>query len=174
MTAYDGTVDVLPRDYGGTSGASFDLVQWAYGSPVYFEFNEPVRFDGVYVGQIWVSAEVGEFCRAVFGSLTADVAHVSCGDVFQRACARFDGVYVGSGVRYTGRLTLTLDAYCATKIPLIRDASTGEDIRLVCELLVGGGRVPGDVVGAEVDLRPQAQARLVFRIRVLGDVEMLP
>lgn len=88
MTAYDGTVDVLPRDYGGTSGASFDLVQWAYGSPVYFEFNEPVRFDGVYVG---------------------------------------------SGVRYTGRLTLTLDAYCATKIPLIRDASTGEDIRLVCE-----------------------------------------
>ena len=88
MTAYDGTVDVLPRDYGGTSGASFDLVQWASGSPVYFEFNEPVRFDGVYVG---------------------------------------------SGVRYTGRLTLTLDAYCATKIPLIRDASTGEDIRLVCE-----------------------------------------
>lgn len=88
MTAYDGTVDVLPRDYGGTSGASFDLVSWAYGSPVYFEFNEPVRFDGVYVG---------------------------------------------SGVRYTGRLTLTLDAYCATKIPLIRDASTGEDIRLVCE-----------------------------------------
>ena len=88
MTAYDGTVDVLPRDYGGTSGASFDLVKWAYGSPVYFEFNEPVRFDGVYVG---------------------------------------------SGVRYTGRLTLTLDAYCATKIPLIRDASTGEDIRLVCE-----------------------------------------
>ena len=88
MTAYDGTIDVLPRDYGGTSGASFDLVQWAYGSPVYFEFNEPVRFDGVYVG---------------------------------------------SGVRYTGRLTLTLDAYCATKIPLIRDASTGEDIRLVCE-----------------------------------------
>lgn len=88
MTAYDGTVDVLPRDYGGTSGASFDLVKWAYGSPVYFEFNEPVRFDGVYVG---------------------------------------------SGVRYTGRLTLTLDAYCSTKIPLIRDASTGEDIRLVCE-----------------------------------------
>ena len=88
MTAYDGTVDVLPRDYGGTSGASFDLVQWAYGSPVYFEFNEPVRFDGVYIG---------------------------------------------SGVRYSGRLTLTLDAYCSTKIPLIRDASTGEDIRLVCE-----------------------------------------
>ncbi len=88
MTAYDGTVDVLPRDYGGTSGASFDLVQWAYGNPVYFEFNEPVRFDGVYVG---------------------------------------------SGVRYTGRLTLIPDAYCATKIPLIRDASTGEDIRLVCE-----------------------------------------
>ncbi len=88
MTAYDGTVDVLPRDYGGTEGASFDLVQWAYGNPVYFEFNEPVRFDGVYVG---------------------------------------------SGVRYTGRLTLTLDAYCSTKIPLIRDASTGEDIRLVCE-----------------------------------------
>ena len=88
MTAYDGTIDVLPRDYGGTSGASFDLVQWAYGNPVYFEFNEPVRFDGVYVG---------------------------------------------SGVRYTGRLTLTLDAYCSTKIPLIRDASTGEDIRLVCE-----------------------------------------
>lgn len=88
MTAYDGTIDVLPRDYGGTSGASFDLVQWAYGNPVYFEFNEPVRFDGVYIG---------------------------------------------SGVRYTGRLTLTLDAYCSTKIPLIRDASTGEDIRLVCE-----------------------------------------
>ena len=88
MTAYDGTIDVLPRDYGGTSGASFDLVQWAYGNPVYFEFNEPVRFDGVYVG---------------------------------------------SGVRYTGRLTLTLDAYCSTKIPLIRDAYTGEDIRLVCE-----------------------------------------
>ena len=88
MTAYDGTVDVLPRDYGGTSGASFDLVRWAYGSPVYFEFNEPVRFDGVYIG---------------------------------------------SGVRYSGRLTLTLDAYCSTKIPLIRDASTGEDIRLVCE-----------------------------------------
>lgn len=88
MTAYDGTIDVLPRDYGGTSGASFDLVQWAYGSPVYFEFNEPVRFDGVYIG---------------------------------------------SGVRYSGRLTLTLDAYCSTKIPLIRDASTGEDIRLVCE-----------------------------------------
>lgn len=88
MTAYDGTIDVLPRDYGGTSGASFDLVKWAYGSPVYFEFNELVRFDGVYVG---------------------------------------------SGVRYTGRLTLTLDAYCSTKIPLIRDASTGEDIRLVCE-----------------------------------------
>lgn len=88
MTAYDGNVDVLPRDYGGTSGASFDLVQWASGSPVYFEFNEPVRFDGVYVG---------------------------------------------SGVRYTGRLTLTLDAYCSTKIPLIRDASTGDDIRLVCE-----------------------------------------
>ncbi len=88
MTAYDGTIDVLPRDYGGTSGASFDLVQWAYGNPVYFEFNEPVRFDGVYIG---------------------------------------------SGVRYTGRLTLTLDAYCSTKIPLIRDASTREDIRLVCE-----------------------------------------
>lgn len=88
MTAYDGTIDVLPRDYGGTSGASFDLVQWAYGNPVYFEFNEPVRFDGVYIG---------------------------------------------SGVRYSGRLTLTLDAYCSTKIPLIRDASTGEDIRLVCE-----------------------------------------
>lgn len=88
MTAYDGTIDVLPRDYGGTSGASFDLVQWAYGNPVYFEFNEPVRFDGVYID---------------------------------------------SGVRYTGRLTLTLDAYCSTKIPLIRDASTGEDIRLVCE-----------------------------------------
>ena len=88
MTAYDGTIDVLPRDYGGTSGASFDLVQWAYGNPVYFEFNEPVRFDGVYIG---------------------------------------------SGVRYTGRLTLTLDTYCSTKIPLIRDASTGEDIRLVCE-----------------------------------------
>lgn len=88
MTAYDGTIDVLPRDYGGTSGASFDLVQWAYGNPVYFEFNEPVRFDGVYIG---------------------------------------------SGVRYTGRLTLTLDAYCSTKIPLIRDASTGEDISLVCE-----------------------------------------